>query len=225
MNGISPVAGSGTYFAYFHPSLQKTINIPYNNIPHNNIPSHSSNNHSNKPLTHIPANQPGNTDINNRLSWTINSFRSILEFFINTAENTQHQRASDNYCNNNEIQIKCRTCSTREYVCSNGETSDGKTVIISGHESIEKVRQHEAEHLRIARLRAATQGKMVVAQWINITTAQCPECGETYVTKGEAVSKMIDIGSPSRISYHYSNYPYGPDERLEGKGLHIDMYS
>ncbi|MBI4753392.1 hypothetical protein HY793_03335, partial [Candidatus Desantisbacteria bacterium] len=165
MAGISPIsgAGGGAYNAYFHPGIINKVNMPHRANPiDSSIPVNPI-----KPVSVLPENNKTAT------SWAIDSFKSILNFFSNT-DSMKKNDAS-------EIQTQCPACCNREYICSNGETSDGKKTIISGHESAERVRQHEAEHLKIARMNAANQGKMAVAQRINTIIEKCPECGETYV--------------------------------------------
>ncbi|MFH1096470.1 MAG: hypothetical protein V1749_03090, partial [Candidatus Desantisbacteria bacterium] len=150
--------------------------------------------------------------------WAINSFKSIMNFFSQTKDNQGKNDVS-------QIQKQCPACSCREYTCSNGETSDGKKAIIPGHESVEKVRQHEAEHLRIARMNASNQGKMVVAQHINTITEKCPECGEIFVAKGEAITETVEMIPMRPATYHPSRIQSnGPDLRLEGVGRLFDGY-
>ncbi|MDI6736648.1 MAG: hypothetical protein QME42_10755, partial [bacterium] len=90
---------------------------------------------------------------------------------------------------------------------------------------------HETEHLRIARMNADTQGKMVVAQRINTITEKCPECGETYVAKGEAITETVEIiatrqtGMTSSATYNPSrNHPHGVDLKFHGIGRLFDGY-
>lgn len=198
MSGISPIsmAGGGAYNIYFHP---------VNSGPINPI----------KPIPVLPENNKIDT------GWAINSFKSVLDFFAKTSEPVGNKPVSINH----EIQAQCPACSNREYTCSNGETTDGKTSIIPGHRSVEKVRQHEAEHLKIARMNALTNGKMVVAQHINTITEKCPECGEIYVSKGEAITETVDIITMRAGTYQSShNQSKGPNLMLEGVGRLFDGY-
>ncbi|MFH1961615.1 MAG: hypothetical protein ABIJ30_01875 [bacterium] len=209
MSGISPIsgAGGGAYNAYFYPGFMPRVNIPNKAgtidpfIPINPI----------KPVSVLPEN---NKVVN---SWAIDSFKSIFNFFSKTDSMDKNEVS--------EIQTQCSVCRNREYTCSNGETSDGKQTVIPGHESAERIRQHEAEHLRIARMNAEAQGKMVVAQQINTTKEKCSECGETYVSKGEAITETVRMITTQHRTYNPSrNYPEGPELRLEGIGRFFDGY-
>ncbi len=213
MAGISPIsgAGAGAYNAYFHPAMNKI------NMPHKAGLDPSNPVSLTKPVPALPESGKAVA------GWAINSFKSILNFFSDT-----HSMKKDDV---SEIQVQCPTCCNREYTCSNGETSDGKSTMISGHESAERVRQHEAEHLRIARTNAAAQGKMVVAQQINMIAGKCPECGETYVAKGEAITQTVEIITAKQLWVTASatdnpsrNYPHGGNLRSQGIGRLFDGY-
>ncbi|MEK7274987.1 MAG: hypothetical protein AAB110_07000 [Candidatus Desantisbacteria bacterium] len=216
MAGISPIsgAGGGVYNAYLHPAMHR-VNMPRKAV---NI----------DPLTQVnPINvvQPQPENGKTAAGWAINSFKSILNFF---SDSSSMKKNGEN--NASEIQTQCLACRNREYTCSNGETSDGSKTIIQGHESAERVRQHEAEHLKIARMNAATQGKLVVAQRINTITEKCPECGETYTAKGEAITETVKIAAKqpvmlSSATYNpSSNHPNGADLRFHGIGRLFDGY-
>lgn len=215
MAGISPIsgAGAGAYNAYFHP-----VFIPRTTMSHKANPIDSSIPvNPIKPVSVLPENNK------TAAGWAINSFKSIFNFFSNTDSMKKNDVS--------ETQVQCPACRNREYTCSNGETSDGKNTIIPGHESVERVRQHEAEHLKIARMNAVTQGKMVVAQQINTITEKCPECGGTYVAKGEAITKIAEIittkqtGVLSPTTYNPSrNHHNGSDLRFKGIGRLFDGY-
>ncbi|MDI6782184.1 MAG: hypothetical protein QME49_08800, partial [bacterium] len=162
MSGISPIsgAGGGVYNAYFHPAMNR-VNMPHKTGQIDPSTLVNPVKVLSQPVSVLP--ESGET----AAGWAINSFKSILNFFSNT-DSMKKNDAS-------EIQVQCPACRNREYTCSNGETSDGKKTIIPGHESAARVRHHETEHLRIARMNADTQGKMVVAQRINTITEKCPE--------------------------------------------------
>ncbi len=215
MAGISPIsgAGGGVYNAYFHPNMHR-VGIPRKA---DNIDPLTQNVRP-QPVSILPEN--GKTSA----GWAINSFKSIINFFNNTS-------SMENVGKNvSEIQTQCLACRNREYTCSNGETSDGNRTIIPGHESAERVRQHEAEHLKIAQMNAAAQGKLVVAQRINTITEKCPECGETYTAKGEAITETVEITAKrlmaiSLATYNPSNnHSNGADLRFQGIGKLFDGY-
>jgi predicted nucleic-acid-binding Zn-ribbon protein len=215
MAGISPIsgAGEGAYNAYFHPGLIPKVNMPYRANPiDSSIPINPI-----KPVSVLPENNK------TAVGWTIDSFKSILNFFKDTDSRRKN--------NVSEIQAQCPICRNREYTCSNDETTDGRKTIIPGHESAERVRQHEAEHLRIARMKADSQEKMVVSQRINTITEKCPECGETYVASGEAITETAEIittrreGVIYRAAYNPSNnHPISADLRFKGIGVSFDRY-
>ncbi len=220
MAGISPIsgAGGGVYNAYFHPAMHR-VNMPRkaDNIdPLTQVNLQPQQVVRPQSVSVLPEN--GKT----AAGWAINSFKSILNFFSDTPSMKKN--------NTSEIQTQCPTCRNREYTCSNGETSDGKKTIISGHESAERVRQHEAEHLKIARMNAAAQGKLVVAQRINTITEKCSECGESYVAKGEAITETVEIAAKrpvvlSSITYNPSNnHPNSADLKFHGIGKLFDGY-
>jgi len=206
MAGISPISviGSGAYNTYFHPAMNRV------NMPHRTDPVDSS--YPIRPISALPESNK------TAIGWAINSFQSIMNFFSQTKDNQAKNNVS-------EIQKQCPVCCNREYTCSNGETTDGKKAIIPGHESVERVRQHEAEHLRIARMNAGNQGKMVIAQHINTITEKCPECGEIFVAKGEAITETVEMITTRSGTYHqFRNQSNGPNMRLEGVGRLFDGY-
>lgn len=162
---------------------------------------------------------------------------------------SEHQKISRDVSQKDSISIeekKCHLCQTRRYVCSNGETSDGNETIITGKQSALRVQQHEAEHLQSARNKALQEDRVVIGQEIKLCTTVCPECGETYTNKGIASSKSISrnefkalISSVTKVSdkdplsvaSRENNTAINPylrtlpaNERLEGKGVTVDLY-
>lgn len=133
---------------------------------------------------------------------------------------------------------ECLSCQKRVYICSNGETSDGKAAIIPASESLQKVVSHEKEHLIKARRRANEEGMRVLSQEIQVRTSECPACGQTYVSGGKAVTQMmasqptssvVRTSVPSQelkrgrkiLTYHPS---YGRENpRMEGRYLNLTI--
>jgi hypothetical protein len=87
-------------------------------------------------------------------------------------------------------ETECRTCENRKYV----DVSDDNSVSfqiptkISKSEAAAKVRAHENEHVFHEKAKAAEEGKRIVSQKVEIKTAVCPECGDTYVSGGETTT-------------------------------------
>ncbi|MDR0983753.1 MAG: hypothetical protein LBL93_01910 [Ruminococcus sp.] len=82
---------------------------------------------------------------------------------------------------------ECQTCANRKYV----DVSDDNSVSfqiptkVSKNEAAAKVRAHENEHVFHEQAEAAKEGKRIVSQTVEIKTAVCPECGDSYVSGGE----------------------------------------
>lgn len=115
-------------------------------------------------------------------------------------------------------------------LCSTGETSDGTSTIIPGKQSNLRVQHHEAQHLHQARIKAVQEGRVVVSQDIHLQHAICPECGETYVSGGQAVTRTLSKQEFQQLIEFQSAKPtYQPsgilnNQKPEGKGINIDFY-
>jgi len=219
ISGVEGVSGvSGGYRVYFHlNTLRRTtpnnlLPIRRINFPHQNRPSN--------PL------EGGTTPH----SWQISSFYSIFNFLRN---NPGIDKSNEfNFIGRDKSQEECKLCQGRRYVCSNGETSDGNSTVIPGRQSALRVQHHEAQHLHRARIKAVQEGKVVVAQYIFLQYATCPECGKTYVSGGQAVTHTLNKEEFQQL-LQQTQLPkptYQPlgllnNQIPEGKGINIDFYA
>lgn len=158
-------------------------------------------------------------------SWQIGSFHSLFNFFINNQGTDKSKGIED------KAKEDCKLCQGRRYVCSNGETSDGRSTIIPGRQSELRVQHHEAQHLHQARIKAASNGKVVISQHIFLQHAICPECGGNYVSSGHAVTHTLSPQEFQQLIQQppFSKSTYQPsgglnDQKLEGIGINIDFY-
>lgn len=211
ISGVDAVSGvSGAYRVYFH----------LNNTP-SPIPIRRVNlNHQYRLLN----SRDGTTS-----SWPIGSFYAIFNFLINNHGIDTGKEV--NLLKEDKAKDDCHLCQGRRYVCSNGETSDGISTIISGRQSALRVQHHEAQHLRQARIKALQEGKIVISQHIYLQHSICPECGGSYVSSGQAVTHTLSKEEFKTVIIHSSTTKpiYQPSARLnnqtpEGKGINIDLY-
>lgn len=176
------------------------------------------------PTKPLPHSMPVSSQPSNPLAWQADSFYSIYNFLI---YNNQVQARQANTL---QGEAGCQSCQNRVYVCSNGETTDGQATTIPGRQSALRVSHHEAQHLRLARLRAEQEGKVIIGQEIKLFSAVCPECGQIYVNQGQAISKSISkedfsaLLSSNKCQDIASISNKKTDERLEGKGMNLDLY-
>jgi hypothetical protein len=138
------------------------------------------------------------------LSWRIESFSSILKFFLNTNQKVSLTGSKDD----------CSFCRERIYICS-----EGRSFVVSARESFFFVRQHEIEHLTDARMRARQNGKKVVGQELKMFESVCPACNKRYVSRGCAITKTVTVSSKPVFSL------FPNDMKPEGKGREMDAYA
>lgn len=210
ISGVDAVSGvNGAYRVYFYLN-NNLLPIKRVNFPHQNAPSN--------PL------EGGNTPPR---SWQIDSFYSLFNFLINNQG--IHKGKEINFPKENELSEEgCNLCNSRRYVCSTGETSDGTSTIIPGKQSNLRVQHHEAQHLHQARIKAVQEGRVVVSQDIHLQHAICPECGGSYVSGGQAVTRTLSkqefqqLIQSAKPTYQHSGALN--NQRPEGKGINIDFY-
>lgn len=200
ISGVDAVSNvGGAYRVYFHLDNLKKITHPVNSTHQNVSP---------------------NIVKRNPHSWQIGSFYSIYNFLINNQEVDKSK----------EIKSKeiCHSCQGRQYVCSNGETSDGISTIIPGRQSELRVQHHEAQHLHLARIKAVQEGKIVVSQHIHLQHTICSECGGTYVSGGQAITHTLGKEEFQKLNPQikptYQSSCRLNDEKQEGKGINVDFY-
>jgi len=211
ISGVDAVSGvRGAYQVYFHlnhprGSLNNFFLIKRINFPHQYISSNS-----------VERTSRG---------WQIGSFHSLFNFLINNPGIDKSEGIDA------KSKEECTLCQGRRYICSNGETSDGRTTIIPGRQSELRVQHHEAQHLHQARIKATREGKIVISQHIFLQHAICPECGGSYVSSGQAVTQILDKQEFQQLIQHpqFSKPTYQPsaelnDQKPEGKGRNIDFY-
>ncbi|MEW6621401.1 MAG: hypothetical protein AB1422_19055, partial [bacterium] len=117
ISGVDAVSRiSGAYRVYFHLNNRTTNSLPLSR-----------------------TNFPQNPAESNPRSWQIGSFHSIFNFLIN------NEKISKEIVHLNKSNEGCNLCQNRRYICSNGETSDGKSTIIPGQQSALRVQHHEAQ--------------------------------------------------------------------------------
>ncbi|MFH1562205.1 MAG: hypothetical protein ABIF11_02120 [Nitrospirota bacterium] len=204
ISGVDTVNGvSGAYF-----NLRKNL-LPVSTV---NFP------HQNKNPLEIE---------NNPHSQPIGSFHSIFNSLRNNQRIDKNNEI--NFQNEKELsKEECGLCQGRKYICSNGETSDGISTIISGRQSALRVQHHETQHLHQAKINATQKGKIVVSQHIYLQYATCPECEGTYVSAGQAVTSTMSK-QEFRQQIQSSKPTYQPsgalnNQKPEGKGVNIDFY-
>lgn len=76
------------------------------------------------------------------------------------------------------------------------------------------VMSHENEHVVRERAKAAREGGEVINQSVQIFTANCPECGRTYVSGGE-----------TRTTVRTTTRNDNPVNRSQSFGKMLDVYA
>jgi len=211
ISGVDAISGvRGVYRVYFH------LNYPRNILNHS-LPIRQIN------FPHL-ATSPNLGEQTPR-SWQIGSFYSLFNFLINNQGIDKSKGIED------KSKEECKLCQGRQYICSNGETSDGKAPIIPGRQSELRIQHHEAQHLHQARIKATSEGKVVISQYISLQHAICPECGGSYVSHGQAVTQTLGKQEFQQLIQQprFSKPTYQPsalinDQKPEGKGINIDFY-
>lgn len=80
----------------------------------------------------------------------------------------------------------CETCESRQYKdgSNDGSVSFQNATAVDPSQAKFKVMAHEQEHVRNEQIRAKSDGRKVIAQSVRIMTANCPDCGQIYVSGG-----------------------------------------
>jgi hypothetical protein len=85
---------------------------------------------------------------------------------------------------------ECQTCKKRKYQDVSNDPSvsfKAPTSLSPGAEGY-AVAAHESEHVANEKGKAMRNGREVVSQTVQISTAACPECGRTYVSGGKTTT-------------------------------------
>jgi hypothetical protein len=96
----------------------------------------------------------------------------------------------------------CNTCANRRYQDKSSDpgVSFKAPTKLTPNEAASQVVAHEREHVARDTAKAREEGREVVHSSINITTANCPECGRMYVSGGSAKTvtraKEADMKDP-----------------------------
>ncbi|MCL2108318.1 MAG: hypothetical protein FWH20_03120 [Oscillospiraceae bacterium] len=87
---------------------------------------------------------------------------------------------------------ECETCKNRRYQDQSNDSAVSlqQATKLNPKEAAHKVRAHEMEHIRREQYQANSDGNRVITQSVRIKSAICPECGENYVSGGEAISHI-----------------------------------
>ena len=109
--------------------------------------------------------------------------------------------------------LECQTCSSRKYQDGSDEMVSYKSAThISPEAAASAVKAHEQEHVSNAYEKAEKNDGEVLSVNVSIKTAQCPECGRTYVSGGETTSTI-----------KYNTQSSGSDDSTLGR--YVDLYA
>ncbi|MCL2089438.1 MAG: hypothetical protein FWH14_08140 [Oscillospiraceae bacterium] len=126
---------------------------------------------------------------------TINNFPSFLDYTAVRPDIMRPgnlQQAPEEASDIHKLQEigQCKTCESRKYV----DVSDDPSVSfqtpqnISPAASFAAVMSHEAEHVANEKANAKLKNGEVIHQSVSYQTAQCAECGKTYMAGGETTT-------------------------------------
>ena len=85
---------------------------------------------------------------------------------------------------------ECQTCKRRQYrdVSNDPGVSFKFATHVSPEAAAMAVSAHEQEHVLHEQVNAKLQGREIVYQAVQLSTAICPECGRIYVSGGKTIT-------------------------------------
>lgn len=85
---------------------------------------------------------------------------------------------------------ECQTCKQRKYqdVSNDPGVSFKSPTHLSPESAASAVSAHESQHVAHENLKAASEDREVLTQYVQIYTSICPECGRTYVSGGKTTT-------------------------------------
>ena len=118
---------------------------------------------------------------------------------------------------------ECHTCQNRKY--QDGSNDPGvsfKTPTnLTPEQAATAVRSHEMEHVTRNQAKARAEGSEIVSQSVIIKSAQCPECGRSYVSGGETRTVTRTSTQPEKSLAE--RYNVGLLDRQRQVGSQVDL--
>ncbi len=85
---------------------------------------------------------------------------------------------------------ECQTCKQRQYqdVSNDPGVSFKSPAHLSPETAAGAVSAHESQHVAHEKLKADRENREILAQYVQIYTSVCPECGRTYISGGKTTT-------------------------------------